>query len=820
MQVLKNNNTKNTENVKFCAKFYAKNWLLSTIPLKQNSKAPAIPWQQYQSRIMDEQEIEIYTWHGIGIVTGAVSKLVVIDADTQETIDFLEQFEPFRNTAKVRTKRGIHYYFTVLDLPSEFGCQKIYQENIRIDIKSNGGYVVAPPTVMEIQNGDGMQTVEYQWMEGGTGETGYARPFQEMSFAELQKIIADIKQKLGLGIEEEKEKPVLPELELAGRVDLEKLKKLLIKHWHEGKRQDICMALAGFLAKKGIDIDTAISLVSEIAFATKDKELSMRIAAVRKTYEKYQANEDVLGISGLIEKGIPEEEILECCIVNEEKEIQGKTQLFFRVNKDVYTITGKNPALKWIGPYFDVTAKVFHKGNLLYLLKPVDRDEVLIDPRDIKSLAGALGVLPRVVNSKEIAEFFDVQAEKAKAKKFMDSLGWYKDIFIHPEKLNNDIYLHLEEDFKTAFTPRNIEKQHMVVKEILQKDSILTIKVICAVSSLFFRKGGFVVVEVGERGTGKTLSTELVMSLFYDTEHISTSSYTTVVGMEILLKRLRNFPIMTDELALSRDEKVEFMIFLLSSGRGKTRGNKDLKVSFEKLANVVFTTSERDLIETRFGVKRRVLYLYPKLLGGYKLTPEQMVEFKVGSGCAIDYIKYLTEKGINNFNKNIINYPTLPWTKQISQAVDLLQQFYQVDLSESISMLSDILSQQEKENKVETDIECFYDFIEFLEVNRKRDSSSGSSNDVWFKKVGNNVFVPKNIFSERFIKEFCKGKYSEKIVLNAWREKGILCCKNYPNLTEPVRFPSGLVRCYHIINQINTETEETEIEEIEEIEPF
>ncbi len=292
--------------------------------------------------------------------------------------------------------------------------------------------------------------------------------------------------------------------------------------------------------------------------------------------------------------------------------------------------------------------------------------------------------------------------KKHKLKNFVDSLGWYKDTFIHPETVSDDIYLYIEEDIKAAFAPRNIEKQHKVVKEILlMKDPIIALKIICATASLFFNRGGFVVVEVGERAAGKTLSTELVMSLFYDLEHISTSSYTTVVGAETTLKRLKNFPVMADEMALSRDEKMEFIIFMLASGRGKTRGSKELKISFEKLANVLFTTSERDLVETRFGVKRRVLYLYPKLLGGYRLTSDEMAELKeVGSGCAIDWIKYLIEKGIDNFDKTIIHYPTLPWTRQLSQAVDLLQQFYQVDLSETVETIKDILSQQEEENKI------------------------------------------------------------------------------------------------------------------------
>ncbi len=307
----------------------------------------------------------------------------------------------------------MHYYFSVLDLPQEFGCQKIYQEtkNIKVDIKANGGYVVAPPTSMKIQeNGNGAEVVEYQWV--CEKETGYGRPFLELSFAELQKMVVELKQRLGM-VEQKEEKKELP----TGKIDLEKFKFLLKKHYEKGKRQNLCIFAAGFLLKSGMPKEEVVQFFEHFVTEVNDEEPKMRLAGVKHTVVDFETDpENIKGITGLIEKGIPEEEIQKC-FKNKEKEIQGKTHPFFVINKDVYTIAGKNHSLKWVGPYFDVTAKVFHKGVLQYLLKPVDRDEILVDPRDIKSIAGALGKLPRVINSKEFAEFFDVQCEKAQTKK-------------------------------------------------------------------------------------------------------------------------------------------------------------------------------------------------------------------------------------------------------------------------------------------------------------------------------------------------------------------------------------------------------------------
>ncbi|MEM4238862.1 MAG: bifunctional DNA primase/polymerase, partial [Nitrososphaerota archaeon] len=145
---------------------------LSVIPLQANSKQPAVNWKEFQTRKISAQEIDKYEWHNVGIVTGTISSLVVFDADTEAAVSFLRNFEEFRNTATVKTRRGIHYYFIVDDLPQEFGSQKIYKDNIKIDLKANGGYVVAPPSVV-----DGH---EYVW--GRENGDGSAQEVLELSF--------------------------------------------------------------------------------------------------------------------------------------------------------------------------------------------------------------------------------------------------------------------------------------------------------------------------------------------------------------------------------------------------------------------------------------------------------------------------------------------------------------------------------------------------------------------------------------------------------------------------------------------------------------
>lgn len=117
---------------------------LSVIPLAKDKK-PLLPWQEFQTRYATEDEVA--TWYqrypnaNIGIVTGKISNLTVIDCDSQPAIEYFQSGYHGRTTS-VKTPKGMHFYFQ-------------YQEGVRntarltdhIDVRSEGGYVVAPPSV-------------------------------------------------------------------------------------------------------------------------------------------------------------------------------------------------------------------------------------------------------------------------------------------------------------------------------------------------------------------------------------------------------------------------------------------------------------------------------------------------------------------------------------------------------------------------------------------------------------------------------------------------------------------------------------------------
>jgi hypothetical protein len=111
----------------------------SVIRLK--GKIPAEPWAEYQQRRMSSEEIEARPWPGVGIVTGAISGIVVLDADSPEAVEELKR-RGHPATPMVKTARGVHAYFQHPggELPTRIGLGS------GLDLKGDGGYVGAPPS--------------------------------------------------------------------------------------------------------------------------------------------------------------------------------------------------------------------------------------------------------------------------------------------------------------------------------------------------------------------------------------------------------------------------------------------------------------------------------------------------------------------------------------------------------------------------------------------------------------------------------------------------------------------------------------------------
>ena len=123
----------------------ALNWTskgFSVIPIQYRDKHPALKqWSMYQERQPTESEVRKWfptRLHNIAIVTG-FNNLVVIDFDEMWVFECWLFLFPIQ-TYMVKTKRGMHVYLKVDQLPTN------YHSNF-IDVKGKGGYVLIPPSI-------------------------------------------------------------------------------------------------------------------------------------------------------------------------------------------------------------------------------------------------------------------------------------------------------------------------------------------------------------------------------------------------------------------------------------------------------------------------------------------------------------------------------------------------------------------------------------------------------------------------------------------------------------------------------------------------
>lgn len=118
-------------------------------PVKPGGKAPA-SMHGVKDATGVAQTIEAW-WElwpeaNIGIATGTVSGIVVVDIDHIPVIEALrEHGKEFPETATVRTPNGLHLYFQAPQEPVRNSASKLAKG---VDVRGDGGYVLAPPSVV------------------------------------------------------------------------------------------------------------------------------------------------------------------------------------------------------------------------------------------------------------------------------------------------------------------------------------------------------------------------------------------------------------------------------------------------------------------------------------------------------------------------------------------------------------------------------------------------------------------------------------------------------------------------------------------------
>ena len=126
----------------------------NVVPIRYQTKRPSVAWGQFQTQRISRTQLA--RWinkfaSGVATITGAISKIVVLDIDGPEGEAVLCDWEathgPIPTTLTIRSGsgRGVHRYFQ-----HPGGGQRIKtvaNTSIKVDIKGDDGIAVLPPSL-------------------------------------------------------------------------------------------------------------------------------------------------------------------------------------------------------------------------------------------------------------------------------------------------------------------------------------------------------------------------------------------------------------------------------------------------------------------------------------------------------------------------------------------------------------------------------------------------------------------------------------------------------------------------------------------------
>lgn len=216
---------------------------LSPIPL--DGKRPTVPWKEYQERVADNSEL--FEWFSdqegvnIGLITGSISGgLLVLDWDDLKAFNtWAEEHPELVNTKTVETGGGGRHLYYRIHHADGLTTQPFSWRDLHCgEIRSQGGLVVAPPS---IHPGSGRS---YRWL------TGKDVPIKEIdSWRDLE---------LELGRKKEQQQRVADRSE---RIPI-------------GQRNSTLTSLAGTMRARGMTVDAIKAALRRENFARCDPPLT------------------------------------------------------------------------------------------------------------------------------------------------------------------------------------------------------------------------------------------------------------------------------------------------------------------------------------------------------------------------------------------------------------------------------------------------------------------------------------------------------------------------------------------------------------------
>jgi hypothetical protein len=235
----------------------------SVLPLRRRTKRPLIRWEHLQHKRPSEEEISEWfrRWPdaNIGIVTGEISNLIVLDIDPKHGGDSMlgqleQKFGMLPDTVEAVTGgEGRHLYFA-----HPFGLTRNRTGLAQgIDLRGDGGYIVAPPSIHPSGR-------PYKWAAGRSPE--------EITLAPLPRwMLVPVRG---------------PRV---GR-SLPQWRKLVQEGVAEGERNSTIASLTGHLLWHGVDPEVALEVLlawnrMRCRPPLDDTEVARVVASISKLHE-------------------------------------------------------------------------------------------------------------------------------------------------------------------------------------------------------------------------------------------------------------------------------------------------------------------------------------------------------------------------------------------------------------------------------------------------------------------------------------------------------------------------------------------------------
>lgn len=631
------------------------------VDCKSSGKHPIYSNWTKRSIIFEEQIITEFKKHpyaNIGFATGDNYFVLDIDHGGYES---LKEYGELKKTLSVRTgSGGSHHYYLIpegVTIPNKVGILK------GVDIRANGGLVVAPRSIHKSGN-------YYEWID----DIEMAAPDEWLidlilnkrtSFKEIPDVIeegsrnavmasmAGALRRKGLSFE-----AILAALLVENNTrcnpplddkEIETITKSICKYrpedpitgeeWEEFRSEDLLDIISSLkdiskvyekemLQKlsmvKENDPATYALIKSKLKGKVNFRDLEKSIKHIKRS-EKEAYNKKPLELKGLDTKGynVPfgwnfdfKEGIVKC-----EQSLEGNIKtvpvsftpvVISRRFHNLDTETEK------------VELAFFRDGYWRDVLAP---RSVIFNRNSILRLADSSFPVSSNNAGDLISYISDFERENAKTIPIVKSvarIGWLKHNEFFPYSTFEK--LEFEDDSKEASTIMSgLEKsgdfnKWLEVARLARGNPVAKFIIASSFASVLIEplhKRVFFIHLWHSSRSGKTATIKLAMSAFGNPNKLIGSFNSTIVGLERMAAALRNLPFAIDELQVLNTKRMttDSIIYMLSQGQGRTRGNKDGGIQeIRTWRNIIITTGEEALLSSNMqdGASTRTFEIYAK----------------------------------------------------------------------------------------------------------------------------------------------------------------------------------------------------------------